>query len=91
MIFIDAAKDTLKMNYANFDKNPIGRDGMANISKLVRFFYQPDMLWEWICDIIVFFCSAKTSVFNKEQVICNLGNLINVDKLLNLIIFSIFY
>ena len=42
MIFIDAAKNTIKMNYASFHKDLMSRGEMANISKLVRFFYQPD-------------------------------------------------
>ena len=37
MNFIDAAKDTLKMNCANFHKNLMSRGEMANISKLVIF------------------------------------------------------
>jgi len=37
-IFINAATDTLKMNCANFHKNLMGRNEMASISKLVRFF-----------------------------------------------------
>ena len=42
MIFIDAAKHTLKMKCANFHLNLMSRGEMTNISKLVRFFYQPD-------------------------------------------------
>jgi len=43
MIFIDTAKNTMKMNCANFHKNLMSRGAMANIAKLVRFFNQPDI------------------------------------------------
>ena len=44
MIFIDAAKNPLKVSCVNFHQNLMSRGEMANISKLVRFFYQPDIL-----------------------------------------------
>ena len=49
MIFIDAAKNTLKMSCANFHKNLIGRVEMANISKLVRFLINLIYLIWFLC------------------------------------------
>ena len=38
MIFVDAAKNTLNMIFADFHENLMGRKEMASISKLMRFF-----------------------------------------------------